>query len=80
MPETYKNLYPLICGFDNLYPAHRSARRGGKRKHPEVALFEHNLGENLLRLQRDRNRGFSRIRLKARLQKAVSETGNCYKA
>ena len=53
MPETYKNLYPLICGFDNLYLAHRSARRGGKRKHPEVALFEHDLGENLLRLQRE---------------------------
>ena len=53
MPETYKNLYPLICGFDNLYLAHRGARRGGKRKHPEVALFEHDLGENLLRLQRE---------------------------
>ncbi|HQE94209.1 MAG TPA: reverse transcriptase domain-containing protein [Anaerolineae bacterium] len=49
--KTYKNLYPQICAFDNLYQAHRQARRGGKRKQPEVAEFEHNLGENLLALQ-----------------------------
>lgn len=49
--KTYKNLYPQICAFDNLYQSHRQARRGGKRKHPEVAEFEHNLGENLLALQ-----------------------------
>jgi RNA-directed DNA polymerase len=51
MPKTYKNLYVQICGFENLYQAHRRARKGGKRKRAEVAEFEHNLGENLLRLQ-----------------------------
>jgi RNA-directed DNA polymerase len=50
MPKTYKNLYPQVYAFDNLYQAHRQARRGGKRRRPEVAEFEHNLGENLLRL------------------------------
>ena len=53
MPKTYKNLYPRICAFGNLYQAHRKARRGGKRKNPEVAEFEHNLGENLLCLQEE---------------------------
>jgi RNA-directed DNA polymerase len=53
MPRTYKNLYPQICAFENLYQAHRKARRGGKRKNPQVAEFEHNLGENLLRLQEE---------------------------
>lgn len=51
MPKTYKRLYPYICAFDNLYLAHRKARRGGKRKHPPVAEFEHDLGDNLLQLQ-----------------------------
>lgn len=51
MPKTYKNLYSQISSFENLYLAHRRARRGGKRKKPEVAEFEHNLGENLLQLR-----------------------------
>jgi RNA-directed DNA polymerase len=51
MPKTYKTLYPKICGFENLYQAHRQARKGGKRRRAEVADFEHNLGENLLCLQ-----------------------------
>ncbi len=51
MVKTYKYLYPQICAFENLYQAHRQARRGGKRKHPPVAEFEHGLGENLLALQ-----------------------------
>ncbi len=53
MPTTYKNLFPKIHDFENLYLAHRKARRGGKRKRPMVAEFEHNLGENLLRLQEE---------------------------
>jgi RNA-directed DNA polymerase len=53
MPKTYKNLYPHICAFENLYLAHLKARRGGKRKKPRVAEFEHNLGENLLGLQEE---------------------------
>ena len=51
MPKTYKHLYPQITAYDNLYQAHRQARKGGKRKRPEVAEFEHNLGESLLHLQ-----------------------------
>jgi hypothetical protein len=47
MPKTFKNLYPRICAFENLYLAHRKARRGGKRRRAAVAEFEHNLGENL---------------------------------
>ena len=46
MPKTFKNLYPQICAFKNLYLAHRKARRGGKRKRAAAAEFEHNLGEN----------------------------------
>jgi len=53
MPRTYRRLYPRICAFENLYLAHRKARRGGKRRNPEVAEFEHDLGENLLRLQEE---------------------------
>lgn len=53
MAKTYKHLYPKIYAFENLYQAHVQARRGGKRKRPEVAEFEHNLGENLLALQAD---------------------------
>jgi RNA-directed DNA polymerase len=51
MSKTYKNLYPQVYEFENLYQAHRQARRGGKRRRPEVAEFEHDLGQNLLRLQ-----------------------------
>ena len=51
MAKTFKNLYPRIYDFDNLYLAHRKACQGGKRKCPMVAEFEHNLGENLLQLQ-----------------------------
>ncbi len=51
MVKTYKHLYPQICAFENLYQAHRQARRGGKRKQAPVAEFEHALGENLLALQ-----------------------------
>jgi RNA-directed DNA polymerase len=57
MPKTYKDLYPQVYAFDNLYRAHRQARRGGKRKRPEVAEFEHNLGENLLHLQEELREG-----------------------
>ncbi len=47
MPHTYKNLYPQIYDFDNLYIAWRRARRGGKRKWPTVAAFEIDLEQNL---------------------------------
>lgn len=50
MPRTYRNLYPQIYDFDNLYLAWRRARRGGKRKWPAVAAFEFDLERNLWEL------------------------------
>jgi len=47
MPKTFKNLYPQVHSFENLYRAYRKARRGGKRKHAAVAAFEYHLEENL---------------------------------
>lgn len=37
----YKNLYPDIYSFGNLYTAYRKARKG-KRSRPAVAVFELN--------------------------------------
>jgi RNA-directed DNA polymerase len=37
--KTYKNLYPEICEFSNLYWAFRAARRG-KRDRVAVSGFE----------------------------------------
>ncbi len=37
--KTYKNLYPQICTFENLFLAYRAAARG-KRGKAEVAAFE----------------------------------------
>jgi RNA-directed DNA polymerase len=48
--KTYKNLYPQIGAWDNLYRAYRQARRG-KRKRSSVAAFEWDLEGNLVRLQ-----------------------------
>jgi retron-type reverse transcriptase len=50
MVKTYKHLYPQICAFETLYAAFRQARKGGKRKKPEVAAFEYHLEPELLRL------------------------------
>lgn len=51
--KTYRQLYPDICAFEQLYAAFRRARRGGKRKHPEVAAFEYHLEGELWRLHRE---------------------------
>ncbi|MDY7080185.1 MAG: reverse transcriptase/maturase family protein [Chloroflexota bacterium] len=48
--KTYKNLYPQIYTFANLYAAYRKARKG-KRNRPDVASFEFDLEHNLLALQ-----------------------------
>jgi RNA-directed DNA polymerase len=48
--KTYKNLYPQITTFENLYQAFKNAARG-KRGKPDVANFEFNLEENLFGLQ-----------------------------
>jgi len=50
--KSYKNLYPQICEFANLYGAYRRARRG-KRDRVAVASFEFDLEHNLLALQRE---------------------------
>jgi RNA-directed DNA polymerase len=48
--KTYKNLYPKIYDFENLYWAFRAARKG-KRSRAAVAAFEFDLEHNLLTLQ-----------------------------
>lgn len=53
MARTFKNLYPCIYDFDNLYHAWRRARRGGKRTWPSVAAFEIDLEPNLWALHRE---------------------------
>jgi len=53
MPKTFKDLYPGICAFENLYRAFRKARRGGKRKKERVAAFELDLEANLWRLHEE---------------------------
>ena len=47
--KTYKNLYPRIASFANLYEAFRAARKG-KRDRAAVAAFEFDLESNLLAL------------------------------
>jgi RNA-directed DNA polymerase len=48
--KTYKNLYPQVHSFENLYLAYRAARKG-KRQRVAVASFEFDLEGNLLELQ-----------------------------
>jgi RNA-directed DNA polymerase len=50
--KTYKELYPGIYAFENLYLAFRKARRG-KRSRPDVATFEFDLELELPRLQEE---------------------------
>ncbi len=50
--KTYKNLYPQIYTFENLYEAYREARKG-KRGRVDVAAFEFDMEHNLLQLQRE---------------------------
>jgi len=50
--KTYKNIYPRICCYENLYEAwHKAAL--GKRSSPEVAQFEYALTDNLLALEEE---------------------------
>ena len=50
--KTYRNLYPQLIAFENLYRAFRKARKG-KRNRPEVATFELDLERNLFQLQQE---------------------------
>ena len=48
--KSYRNLYPQIISWHNLYAAWRKARKGKRGKVP-AASFEYHLEENLLALQ-----------------------------
>ena len=48
--NTYRNLYPQIIGFENLYLAFCKARKGDHDR-PEVAAFELNLEADLFQLE-----------------------------
>ncbi len=50
--KTYRNFYPQICAFENLYRAYRAARKG-KRGKDSVAEFEREQERELLQLQRE---------------------------
>ncbi|MDI6770161.1 MAG: reverse transcriptase domain-containing protein [Anaerolineales bacterium] len=50
--KTYKNLYPQVCDFENLYLAWRKARKG-KRGREGAAAFERVQDDELLALQKE---------------------------
>lgn len=50
--KTYKNLYPEIINFENLYESWRKARRGKQYK-TTVAKFGQDLDKELLKLQKE---------------------------
>jgi RNA-directed DNA polymerase len=52
MAKSYKNLYPQVHSFTNLYLDYRAARKG-KRDQTAVASFEFDLEQNLLQLERE---------------------------
>lgn len=52
MAKTYKNLYPKIYDFQNLYKSYLKARKG-KRYKKDVLEFSSHLEENLIQLQNE---------------------------
>lgn len=52
MSKTYKNLYPRIYDFENIYQAYIKARKG-KRYQSDVLKFSANLEENLITIQNE---------------------------
>ena len=48
--KTYKNLYPQLCSYDNLFLAYKKARKR-KTKKEYVIEFERNLNHNLSELR-----------------------------
>lgn len=50
MPRRFRNLWPRLVSFENLWMAYRAARRG-KRQRPAVAAYELDAETDLLRLQ-----------------------------
>ena len=53
--KSYRNLYPQVCAWENLYWAWRKARRGKRGRSP-AANFEFDLEGNLCALQRELER------------------------
>ena len=45
--KSYKNLYPLLCSYDNLLKAYNKARKG-KNSMPYVVEFRKDLKNSLL--------------------------------
>ena len=50
--KTYRNLYPQVCDWDNLYLAYRKARKGKRGRLP-AATFEYNQEANLVQLHQE---------------------------
>ena len=50
--KRYRDIYPAIYDYENLYEAYRSARQG-KTQRSEVMAFTRNLEENLIELQNE---------------------------
>ncbi len=50
--KTYRNLYPQVWAFENLYLAYRKARKGKRGREP-AATFEFDWEVNLLQLQQE---------------------------
>lgn len=50
MPKTFRNLWPQLVSFENLWHAYLAARRG-KRGRPAVAAFDLDADTRILRLQ-----------------------------
>jgi RNA-directed DNA polymerase len=50
--KTYRNLYPQVHDWDNLYLAYRKARKGKRGRLP-AATFEYHLEANLVQLRQE---------------------------
>lgn len=52
MPKTIRNVYDDAVSFEKLLKAHKKARRG-KREKREIIIFELNLENELLRIEKE---------------------------
>ena len=50
--KTYRNLYPKVCDWENVYLAYRKARKGKRGRLP-AATFEYNQEANLVQLHQE---------------------------
>ena len=56
MPKTIRNVYDDAVSFEKLLKAHKKARRG-KREKREIIIFELNLENELLRIEKELKKG-----------------------